>query len=132
MGRMAHQHHSHHDHEHREVDEELWQEFHSYVNMTSRELEEWLLTASSGQDHEALPDEAGGERGQELVHILGKRKGDVTANDERVMRSTVDRIRALLGDVTEPTAGDDRWRHRLMSSGHDPLKADPTSRSWTR
>jgi Protein of unknown function (DUF3140) len=123
---------SHHSHEHHEVDERLWEEFHRRVNMTSRELEEWLRTAAAGQDHEALPDEAGGPRGQELVHLLGKRRGDVTAADERLLRSTVDRIDALLGDRSEPTAGDERWRHRLMSLGHDPLKSSSAPRSWTQ
>ena len=27
-----------------EVDDDLWQEFHTVVNMTSRELEDWLRT----------------------------------------------------------------------------------------
>lgn len=34
-------------------DDELWNEFHRVVNMTSRELEEWLRTRS------AAPDAAG-------------------------------------------------------------------------
>jgi len=42
-----------------EVDDELWQEFHTVVNMTSRELEDWLRTRSADEDDEALPDQAG-------------------------------------------------------------------------
>jgi hypothetical protein len=105
-----------------EVDDELWQEFHTVVNMTSRELEDWLRTRSADEDSEALPDEAGTPTGQHVVQILGKRRGDLTDDDARVMRRVVERVRAQRRDDLEPTAGDAAWRHRLMSLGHDPLK----------
>ena len=108
-----------------EVDDELWQEFHTVVNMTSRELEDWLRTRSADEDDEALPDEAGKPTGQHVVHILGKRRGDLTDDDVRVMRRVVDRVRAQRRDDLEPTAGDAGWRHKLMSLGHDPLKPAP-------
>ena len=38
-----------------EVDDELWNEFHQYVNMNSRELEDWLRERSAGEDAEAVP-----------------------------------------------------------------------------
>ena len=108
-----------------EVDDELWQEFHTVVNMTSRELEDWLRTQSADEDDEALPDQAGTPTGRHVVQILGKRRGDLTDDDARVMRRVVERVRAQRRDDLEPTAGDAAWRHRLMSLGHDPLK--PTS-----
>ena len=108
-----------------EVDDELWQEFHTVVNMTSRELEDWLRTRSADEDEEELPDQAGTPTGRHVVQILGKRRGDLTEDDARVMRRVVERVRAQRRDDLEPTAGDAAWRHRLMSLGHDPLK--PTS-----
>ena len=60
-----------------------------------------------------------------MVHILGKRRGDLTEDDVRVMRRVVERVRAQRRDDLEPTAGDAAWRHKLMSLGHDPLT--PTS-----
>ena len=105
-----------------EVDDELWQEFHTVVNMTSRELEDWLRTRSADEDDEALPDEAGTPTGRHVVQILGKRRGDLTEDDARVMRRVVERVRAQRRDDLEPTAGDAAWRHKLMSLGHDPLK----------
>ena len=108
-----------------EVDDELWQEFHTVVNMTSRELEDWLRTRSADEDDEALPDEAGTPTGRHVVQILGKRRGDPTEDDARVMRRVIERVRAQRRDDLEPTAGDAAWRHKLMSLGHDPLK--PTS-----
>ena len=108
-----------------EVDDELWQEFHTVVNMTSRELEDWLRTRSADEDDEALPDQAGTPTGRHVVQILGKRRGDLTDDDARVMRRVVERVRAQRRDDLEPTAGDAAWRHKLMSLGHDPLKPVP-------
>lgn len=103
-------------------DDELWNEFHRVVNMTSRELEEWLRTRSADEDTEELPDESGTETGRHVVHILSKRRTDLTQDDARVMENVVNRVLAERRDDLEPTAGEAHWRHRLMSMGHDPLK----------
>jgi hypothetical protein len=105
------------------VDDELWNEFHRVVNMSSRELSDWLRTSSAQPDAEPLPDQAGTAIGQEVVAILGKRRTDLTDEDARVMRTVVDRVLAARRDDLEPTQGQPKWRHRLMSLGHDPLKA---------
>jgi hypothetical protein len=105
-----------------EVSDELWQDFHDVVNMTSRELREWLTTDASGEGTEALPDQAGGERSRAVVDILSKRRTDLTPDDVEVMRGVVEEVRRERGVDMEPTAGDDAWRRRLMSIGHDPLK----------
>ena len=107
---------------HANVDQDLWDEFHRVVNMTSRELSEWLRTISAGEHTEQFPDESGSQTGQHVLHILAKRRTDLTDDDERVMRNVVDRIHAERGVDLEPTAGQDSWRHRLMTLGHDPLK----------
>ncbi len=105
-----------------EIDDALWDDFHAVVNMTSRELRDWLATQAAGESTEALPDQAGGERSRAVLDVLGKRRSDLTADDAAVMRSVVDEVRAARGDEPEPEAGDTAWRHRLMSLGHDPLK----------
>jgi hypothetical protein len=105
------------------VDDELWNEFHRVVNMSSRELSDWLRTSSAQPDTEPLPDQAGTAVGQEVVAILGKRRTDLTDEDARVMRTVVNRVHAARRDDLEPTQGEAKWRHRLMSLGHDPLKA---------
>ncbi|MBC6450122.1 DUF3140 domain-containing protein [Actinokineospora xionganensis] len=104
------------------TDDDLWNEFHRVVNMTSRELSDWLRTDSATPDTEALPDEAGSPTGQDVLHILGKRRGDLTDQDEQVMRKVVAQVHSQRRDDLEPTAGQGAWRHRLMSLGHDPLK----------
>jgi hypothetical protein len=101
------------------VSDELWNEFHELVNMTSRELEDWLRTDAAGETTEEPPEPGLGSR---VVQILGKRRADLTDDDLAVMERVVRRIRRERGDEPEPTAGDATWRHKLMSVGHDPLK----------
>ena len=107
---------------HIEIDTTLWDEFHRVVNMTSRELFEWLRTRSAGESTEQLPDRVGTETGRRVLDILQKRRVDLTEDDERVIRSVVDRIHAERPGDLEPDAGEEHWRHRLMTIGHDPLK----------
>jgi len=104
------------------TDDELWDEFHLVVNMTSRELSDWLRTRDAGERTESLPDQSGPATGKHVLNVLGKRKADVTEDDRRVMRRVVQRVRSQRREDLEPTAGDEAWRHRLMSMGHDPLK----------
>ncbi|MFC9962844.1 MULTISPECIES: DUF3140 domain-containing protein [Nocardia] len=106
-----------------QVDDELWDEFHRVVNMSSRELSDWLRTAAAGTDAEREPDLSGPEIGRHVLAILGKRRTDVTADDVAVMRQVVDEINASRRADLEPVAGEAQFRHRLMSLGHDPLKA---------
>src|SRR5918998_1492883 len=102
-----------------DVDDELWDEFHRVVNMTSRELSEWLRTRDAGEEGEELPDQAGSPTGKQVLAILGKRRQDLTPHDTDVMRRGGDRGHAQRRDDLEPTAGQSGWRHRLMSLGHD-------------
>lgn len=106
----------------RQVSDELWQEFHDVVNMTSRELADWLRTESAGEVTEpdgSLPEL---EVGEQVVAILGKRRTDLTDDDIDTMQQVVDQVRTIRGDEPEPEAYDDDVRRMLMSFGHDPLK----------
>jgi Protein of unknown function (DUF3140) len=104
------------------VDDDLWEAFHEAVNMTSRELGDWLREDGAGTNSEQLPDQAGSPIGHQVLAILAKRRADVTPEDADVMRAVVDRVHEQRGDEPESTAGDAGWRHALMSIGHDPLK----------
>ncbi|MCM6772134.1 DUF3140 domain-containing protein [Nocardia sp. CDC159] len=105
------------------VDDALWEDFHQVVNMTSRELRDWLRTDASGPHTEALPDRAGTPLGQQVLAILGKRRTDLNHQDAEVMRAVVRGVLAERGTEPEAAAGRPQWRHRLMSMGHDPLRA---------
>ena len=104
------------------ITDELWDEFHTVVNMTSRELTDWMLTSASGEDTSTVETTPDLEVGQQVVTILGKRRTDLTPDDVDTMRHVVDQVRTIRGDEPEPEAYDDDVRHLLMSFGHDPLK----------
>ena len=104
------------------VSDELWEEFHRVVNMTSRELSDWMRVQSADEDTEALPDQAGRSLGQRVLAVLGKRRVDLTDDDVAAMTKVVDVVHRERGEEPEPKAGDDHWRHRLMAIGHDSLK----------
>lgn len=104
------------------VDDTLWENFHRVVNMTSRELRDWLAVEGAGEQTEALPDQAGSELGQRVVDILGKRRGDLTDDDVLVMQRVVDKVVGKRGVELDATITDDAERRRLMDIGHDALK----------
>lgn len=111
--------------ENRNIDDELWGEFHRVVNMSSGELEAWLLTDGAGEYAEQMSEDVGPPAGQHVLRILDKRRTDLTDDDVRLMQKVVDRVHAQRRDDLEPEQGDADWRHRLMSMGHDPLKPAP-------
>jgi hypothetical protein len=104
------------------VDDQLWEEFHEVVNMSSRELADWLRTRGAGLDTEEVPDRAGPAVGRQVLDVLGRRRTDVTPADVEVMTAVVQRVREQRGPEPSPRAGDDGWRHSLMDLGHDPLR----------
>ena len=113
------------------VTDEEWTRFHEVVNMTSRELQEFLGMESLGLGIATEGDTVGQgspdvfrddrELGHRVLDILRKRRTDLTGDDAEVMPRVVTRVERLLAD--EPASSSDRRRHRLMSLGHDPLKA---------
>ncbi|MGN6781145.1 MAG: DUF3140 domain-containing protein [Marmoricola sp.] len=105
-----------------EVSDELWENFHRLVNMTSRELREWLMVEAAGEEAEVRFDEVVSSPGSRVLDILGKRRTDLTEDDVEVMQSVTERLIAERGMDPEPTAGEEGWRHGLMDIGHDPLK----------
>ncbi|MEO3792862.1 DUF3140 domain-containing protein [Nonomuraea sp. B10E15] len=97
--------------------EMLWEEFHRTVNMNSEELRAHLLAdASDEEGFPPDPDLGIDELGRGVLHVLSKRKGDLTSADLDVMRQVVDLVETM-GDRT-----DDESRRELMSVGHDPLR----------
>lgn len=103
----------------------LWQDFHSVVNMSSRELRDWLFAEAASEAAENLPELLAEEApmGARVLEILGKRKTDLTGQDVEAMREVVDFVHDVRGDVIEgPAAYDEALRHQLMDAGHDPLK----------
>ncbi|MDT0317466.1 MULTISPECIES: DUF3140 domain-containing protein [unclassified Streptomyces] len=101
----------------------LWTDFHSVVNMTSQELAAWLRTSSAGENSEEVPDHSGSERGRGVLAILRKRQMDLTDADIALMRDVVDAVREERDAGPRAALPEPEWRYRLMSLGHDPLRA---------
>src|SRR3712207_1196755 len=102
--------------------DELWDEFHRVVNMSSRELADWLRTCSASPDAERVPEQAGTPIGQQGLGTLRKGRTDPTDDDLQVMGRVVRRLHAARRSNRESVAGRTGWRHRLMSFGRDPIK----------
>lgn len=102
-------------------EDDLWQRFHRAVNMSSRELVDWL-----GQEPDLGPRPGPSgppPLGQAVVGILGKRRTDLTGEDLAVMRKVIDVVDDETAGVTaEEVVADDRRRHRLLNVGHDALR----------
>lgn len=102
--------------------EEIWERFHAAVNMTSRELLDWLGTQPDLAPHPGENQPA--KLGLAVVDVLGKRRTDLTEADVEVMRKVVDVVEEETeGASEEDFANDERKRYRLLNVGHDPLRA---------
>lgn len=102
---------------------QLWEDFHSCVNVNSEKFRIWLMT--EGSNEEGFPDDPHlnmSERGRSILGILGKRRTDLTNDDLEVMITTIEDIRALLDRRPPSGASDHGWRRALMDLGHDPLE----------
>jgi hypothetical protein len=85
--------------------------------MNSEELRAYLLAdASDEESFPADPDLGIDRLGRGVLHVLSKRKRDLTKGDIEVMRQVVELVETM-GDRT-----DDASRRELMSVGHDPLR----------
>lgn len=107
--------------------EQVWQQFHDSVNMTSRQLRDWLAASETVFSQTApgvAREEPEGDPtalGWRIVEVLGKRRTDVTDTDVADMQQAVEIIEDRLAN--RPTDADDvqEWRRNLMLLGHDPL-----------
>jgi hypothetical protein len=108
-------------------DKAVRDDFGRFVNMTRRELEQWLGTDESkaaGQK-DGGGESTGHESGRRIVAILEKKQGDLTDGDYDHMRKVngyVKRHLAQRPDKPKSELEDATWTHSLRNWGHDPLK----------
>ena len=105
-------------------DEQVIKEFEDAVNMTQKELKEWLQTDESksvGQS-DGGGESKGHESGRKIVEILGKNKSDYTDDDIDHMRRVVSYVHRHQSQKPEGDMKDSNWRRSLLNWGHDPLK----------
>ena len=99
-------------------------EFNEAVNMTPKELEDWLKTDDSkevGQKDDG-GESTGHEMGRKIVNLLGKKQADYTDEDVKHMQKVVSYVHRHSAQKPKGDVEDTRWRYSLMNWGHDPLK----------
>ncbi|GAA4919045.1 hypothetical protein HD597_005932 [Nonomuraea thailandensis] len=94
------------------------------VNMTAKELEQWLATGESksvGQKDDG-GESVGHESGRKIVELLRGKRSDWSDGDYAHMNKVVGYVRRHLAQRPSGDVTDTRWRYSLMNWGHDPLK----------
>ncbi len=98
-------------------------DFDDAVNMTRKELEEWLQTEESKSVGQSDGGESKGhESGRKIVEILGKPKPDYSSDDIDHMRRVVSYIHRHEFQKPEGDVKNSNWRRSLLNLGLDPLK----------
>lgn len=104
--------------------EEAWDEWQELVNMTPRELEDWLETDESksvGQDS-GDGESKGHKSGERIVEIKRSKKADLTDDDWDHVRKVVGYVKRHSAQGPDGDVEHSDWRYSLMNWGHDPLK----------
>ncbi len=114
--------------------DEVFDEFREAVNMTPKQLEEWLDTDESQsvgwtgngggrKDSTGGEESKGHESGRHIVRLLRTKRGDLGDDDYAEMRRVVGYVhRHLAQRPTKEDIETSRWRYSLMNWGHDPLR----------
>jgi uncharacterized protein DUF3140 len=104
--------------------QQVIEDFDEAVNLTPRELEDWLRTEESqsvGQS-DGGGESKGHESGRRIVEIKRKNKPDYTDDDIDHMRRVVGYVRRHQAQKPKGDVENSNWRYSLMNWGHDPLK----------
>ncbi len=95
----------------------LIEEFDGAVNMTPKELEEWLQTEESksvGQS-DGGGESKGHESGRRIVEIKRKKKSDYTDDDIEHMKRVNDYVKCHLGQGPKNDIENSKWRYSLIN-----------------
>ncbi|EHR61159.1 DUF3140 domain-containing protein [Saccharomonospora cyanea] len=104
--------------------DEVWDDWNDAVNMTARELEDWLDTPESRGvgDKSSGGESTGHESGRRIVALLRAKKSELGEDDAAHMRKVVSYVHRHLAQRPDGDVSDTPWRYSLMNWGHDPLK----------
>lgn len=105
--------------------DEVLSDFGDAVNMTPKELREWLDTDESRSvgDTGGDGESTGHAMGRRIVELKDTKKDDYSDDDVAAMRKVVGYVRRHLAqEPSKESIEDSKWRYSLMNWGHDPLK----------
>ena len=107
--------------------QDVYDDFNDAVNMTPKELENWLETdqAKEAGDHGDGGESTGHKSGRRIVEIKHTKKADLSDADYDHMKKVVGYVKRHLEQ--KPGKSKDElegmtWTHSLKNWGHDPLK----------
>ena len=105
-------------------DKQVIEEFDEAVNMSRKELEDWLETEESKEvgQKDGGSESKGHESGRKIVEVLEKDESDYTEDDIDHMRRVVSYVHRHQVQKPKGDIEDSNWRYSLMNWGHDPLK----------
>jgi hypothetical protein len=98
-------------------DEQVIEEFDKAVNMSSKELEEWLETDESKElgQKDGGSESKGHESGRKIVEILGKDRSHYTDEDIDHMRRAVSYVHRHQAQQPQVDVEDTNWRYSLIN-----------------
>ena len=102
--------------------QQIIDKFNDSVNMTRKELEDWLQTEESKSVGQGEGESKGHKSGRRIVELLEKNKSDHTADDVEHMKRVNSYVKRHLGQGPKNDIENSNWRYSLMNWGHDPLK----------
>lgn len=102
--------------------QKILDEFNENVNMTRKQLEDWLQTDESKSVGQGEGESKGHESGHRIVELLEKNKSDYTENDLDHMKKVNSYVKRHLGQGPNKDPEDSKRRYSLMNWGLDPLK----------
>jgi hypothetical protein len=100
-------------------------EFRDAVNMSAKELEQWLETKESksvGMKEHDGDESTGHQSGRYIVELLHQKSSDYSQDDYNQMRRVVSYVHRHLAQKPSSEIEHSRWRYSLKNWGHDPLK----------
>jgi hypothetical protein len=89
-------------------------EFGDAVNMTRKELEDWLGTEESQSVGQGNGESSGHESGRKIVKLLEKNKSDYTDDDVEHMKKVNSYVRRHLGQGPRDNVEDSKWHYSLV------------------
>ena len=103
--------------------DEIWDEWDELVNMSPKELEDWLETEESKSVGQGEGESKGHKSGRRIVDILRTNKGDLSDDDWDHMGKVVGYIKRHGAQVPDDPEGSD-WTYSMKNWGHDPFGAN--------
>ena len=103
---------------------DIYDDFKELVNMSASALQKHLDSDASkavGQKSQAGGESVGHDFGKRIIHLIGKKKTDLTEDDYDHMAHAVSFIKRHTAQRPKNVTEDAPWTLSLKNWGHDPM-----------